>query len=134
MAESAKTPCRSPGCSALISEPGYCDQHRKQKQREQDARRGSSAERGYGYRWQQYREVFLRENPLCVHCAAEGRTTASNEVDHIKPHRGDAVLFWDPSNHQALCKSCHSAKTAGEDGAFGNADPRAGQIPGGGKT
>ncbi len=27
--------------------------------------------------------------------------------------------FWDPGNHQPLCKSCHSHKTATEDGRWG---------------
>lgn len=44
----------------------------------------------------------------------------ATEVDHIKPHRGDMVLFWDESNWQGLCRSHHSRKTAGENGGFGN--------------
>jgi 5-methylcytosine-specific restriction protein A len=35
-------------------------------------------------------------------------------VDHIVPHRGDPVLFWDEANWQGLCKLCHDAKTARE--------------------
>jgi 5-methylcytosine-specific restriction enzyme A len=27
--------------------------------------------------------------------------------DHIKPHRGDEALFWDETNLQTICKSCH---------------------------
>lgn len=62
----------------------------------------------YDHRWQRYRLAFLRQHPLCVRCEAAGRTTASNTVDHIVPHRGDEKLFRDPLNHQALCKLCHS--------------------------
>lgn len=29
-------------------------------------------------------------------------------------------LFWDKSNWMALCKPCHSRKTAKENGGFGN--------------
>ncbi|KAE8545359.1 hypothetical protein F6453_2331 [Marinobacter nauticus] len=39
-------------------------------------------------------------------------------------------LFWDDSNWQALCHSCHSEKTASEDSGFGNGTrthPGAGQ-------
>jgi len=50
-------------------------------------------------------------------------------VDHIVPHRGDRALFWDTSNWQPLCKPHHDAKTAREDGGFGN---RASSAPGGG--
>jgi 5-methylcytosine-specific restriction protein A len=35
-------------------------------------------------------------------------------VDHVVPHRGDAVLFWNKRNWAALCKPCHDAKTARE--------------------
>lgn len=28
-------------------------------------------------------------------------------VDHITPHRGDPILFWDSKNWQPLCKDCH---------------------------
>jgi 5-methylcytosine-specific restriction protein A len=77
-----------------------------------DAMRGTSASRGYGYAWQQARRGFLDKHPLCVHCKAEGRVEPANEVDHIIPHRGNKVLFWDRLNWQALCKPHHSAKTA----------------------
>ncbi|WP_396127368.1 HNH endonuclease [Edaphobacter acidisoli] len=40
-------------------------------------------------------------------------------TDHIIPHRGDKKLFWDRSNWQPLCATCHSVKTAEEDGGFG---------------
>ena len=40
-------------------------------------------------------------------------------VDHIKPHRGDKVLFWDRNNWQPLCKMHHDRKTVLEDGGFG---------------
>lgn len=81
--------------------------------------RPTAAQRGYNYDWQQYRAWFLgqSENALCALCAAlHGRTEPATEVDHIRPHRGDPVLFWDPENHQGLCKACHSRKTAAEAG------------------
>lgn len=71
--------------------------------------RGSSTERGYGSRWQRAREGWLRSNPLCVMCAAEGRTERATVVDHIKPHRGDMKLFWDATNWQSLCKQHHDS-------------------------
>ncbi len=72
-------------------------------------RRGSAAERGYGWRWRQAREWFLRRHPLCVASLANGLTVAAEVVDHIVPHRGDMVLFWDPSNWQALSKQVHDS-------------------------
>lgn len=72
----------------------------------------SSHERGYTSAWQRAREGFLMSHPLCVMCSAEGRTTAASVVDHIKPHRGDQVLFWDKANWQPLCKPHHDSDKA----------------------
>ena len=69
----------------------------------------SSTQRGYGYKWQKYREGFLRANPLCVMCQAEDKVTEATVVDHITPHEGDQKLFWSPSNHQGLCNHHHSS-------------------------
>ena len=52
-------------------------------------------------KWRAFRESFLKENPLCKNFE-------------------DDPLFYDKNNLQALCKRCHSRKTAKEDGAFGN--------------
>lgn len=76
--------------------------------------RGTSCQRGYGYRWQRYRLTFLAAHPLCVHCTCEGRVGLAEEVDHIIPHQGDQRLFWDQSNHQGLCSFHHKRKTAQE--------------------
>ncbi len=59
-------------------------------------------------RWRKERAAHLRENPLCVMCAAQGRDTVATVVDHIVEHKGDYDLFWDPKNWQSLCPSCHS--------------------------
>lgn len=82
--------------------------------------RESASARGYGSRWRKSSQAYLQRHRLCVHCLEKGRTTLALAVDHIVPHRGDMTLFWDPTNWQALCKTCHNRKTAAEDGGFGN--------------
>ncbi len=114
-----KKPCAYPGCPALVSEGRFCEQHKRQEQRRYDQERGTAAQRGYDARWRRYREMYLRQHPLCVECQKEGRLTPATVVDHIVPHKGDRRLFWDPENHQALCKRCHDKKTAKEDGRWG---------------
>ncbi len=82
--------------------------------------RDSSAARGYARRWRKARAAFLRKNPLCVMCRAEGKTREAHVVDHIIPHKGDRKLFWDRSNWQGLCTAHHSgAKQALERRGYG---------------
>ena len=81
----------------------------------------TTAERGYGGRWQRARVAYLAKHPLCRMCEAQGKVTAATVVDHIQDHRGDMVLFWDSAtNWQPLCQPCHSVKTAA-DGGVGTA-------------
>ena len=95
------------------------------KQQRQPAKRfthnrQSASRRGYDRRWQNARKFFLKNNPLCVVCKANGILTEATVVDHIKPHNGDKNLFWNEKNWQPLCASCHSKKTNRQDGGFGN--------------
>lgn len=118
-----KKPCAHPGCPELV-EAGerYCKVHKRQEQKRYDQQRGTAAQRGYNSRWRRYREWYLKQHPLCVQCQKEGRLIPATDVDHIIPVSGpDDPLFWDEKNHQALCHSCHSRKTAKENGGFGNA-------------
>ena len=72
----------------------------------------------YNYRWQQYSKRRLISHPLCVECLANGRTTVATCTDHRDPHKGNVKKFWDKSNHDSLCKTCHDIKTQNE-GAWG---------------
>ena len=119
MATRSKSICRHPGCGKLLDVTGYCEAHAKLHQQQSDAQRGTAHQRGYNRRWQKARITYLGRHPLCKHCEAAGLVVAATEVDHIIPHKLDQGLFWDSGNWQALCKRCHSQKTAREDGGFG---------------
>lgn len=113
-------PCAHRGCPELVrGRARYCDEHQQQHQRAYDQRRGSSAQRGYDYRWQRLRRMQLARYPLCadpdqVHA---GQPVPAEEVDHIIPlSKGGTHAF---DNLQSLCKSCHSRKTARESGGWG---------------
>lgn len=64
--------------------------------------------------WIAASKAFLRANPLCVDCLELGAVVEATDVDQIERHLGDRVKFFDRSNWQALCKLCHSRKTAKE--------------------
>ncbi|MBI9080845.1 MAG: HNH endonuclease [Pseudodesulfovibrio sp.] len=111
-------PCKQ--CGRATSDPsGYCDAHRhigeqkvKAYRKHTDERRGTACKRGYDSKWRKAREGYLRKHPLCVECEKQGKPkTKATVVDHIIPHRGDKEKFWDSSNWQPLCKSCHDRKT-----------------------
>lgn len=74
----------------------------------------------YGSRWQRARSGYLAHHPLCREHEQRGMYVPATVVDHIIPHKGDMVRFWDSANWQPLCAACHSSKTAREDGGFGN--------------
>ena len=64
-----------------------------------------------GRRWARLRlAVFRRDRFRCRKCNRAGRL----ECDHVVPMRegGDQ---WGMGNLQALCRSCHIRKTAGEN-------------------
>lgn len=89
---------------------GYCDNH-KAKAKE---RRGTASHRGYDHKWRIYRKHYLHQNPICVRCRDDlNIITPATLIDHIKPvvNGQHDSLFWVQSNHQALCRTCHSWKT-----------------------
>jgi 5-methylcytosine-specific restriction protein A len=88
--------------------------HKKRK-RYKD-RRITAARRIYARtRWRKYRKYFIMKNKWCVECQRAGRLTPATDVDHIVPFDGvDMKSFWNKSNHQPLCKTCHSIKTGKE--------------------
>src|SRR5262245_36995537 len=77
-------PCATPGCSDLVIN-GHCPAHRAQRYRIRDLARGNRHARGYGYAWQELREMILIRDPLCVLCLELGNLTTSTEADHIIP-------------------------------------------------
>lgn len=79
----------------------------------------TTAERGYGSKWQRERAAFLQENPLCMECLVADVITAATVVDHKVPHRGDQKLFWDKGNWQSLCSSHHSSDAQRRDNRLG---------------
>jgi len=111
-------PCKSIGCRALTT-GSYCDNHKPESHYSNKPRK-SSTERGYNSKWRIISKNYLSSHPWCVHCEARGVMEPATETDHIVPHKGNMMLFWDPKNWQGLCHACHSYKTATEDGGFGH--------------
>jgi 5-methylcytosine-specific restriction enzyme A len=121
-----KVRCR--GCGTPVAR-GYCDAcQAKGRSREI---RPNSAQRGYGSRWRKASAGWLAAHPLCVDPFGVhgGVPVQATDVDHKVPSRGDMNLHWQSDNWQSLCKSCHSRKTAAEDGGFGRSPINPPGIP-----
>lgn len=120
----------------LPSRLGRLPTKRQQAEGNPDSWRGNktSAQRGYGYKWQQARAGYLRLHPHCVMCLAElGMMELepaevvvecarrglpeplATVVDHSVPHRGDPEIFWDSSRWQSLCKTHHDSDAQRRD-------------------
>lgn len=68
-----------------------------------DRHRPSARARGYNHEWRKARTAYLAMHLRCVRCGKPATV-----VDHITPHKGNDRLFWDRTNWQPLCASCHS--------------------------
>lgn len=101
--------CAEPGCQARVTR-GRCTRHRT----DQEALRLNAAVRRWyrTARWKRLRAQAFAANPLCVECERAGVLREWTDLDHIIPHKGDAALFWDPTNLQGLCIAHHTMKTA----------------------
>ncbi len=75
--------------------------------------RTSANDRGYGHRWRVASLAFLEcpENRICRIC----NKRLAQCVDHIKPHRGNEVLFWTVTNWQPACLACNTRKARTEE-------------------
>jgi 5-methylcytosine-specific restriction endonuclease McrA len=74
-----------------------------------DAERGNERERGYTARWTDASAKFRIANPLCHGCKALGIVEPSRVTDHVLPHKGNMIVFWDTSKWQPACYWHHDA-------------------------
>lgn len=111
-----------PSAPPMLRQSGRKPRAVKERERKArvDAKRQGDPVRSWYWskRWRAERVAFLAAHPLCRECERKGRIVPAAVVDHIVPHKGNEGAFWDAGNWQPLCKPCHDAKTAREDGGF----------------
>jgi 5-methylcytosine-specific restriction endonuclease McrA len=66
-------------------------------------------------RWRQLKlQTHLRDSYICQRTGVlcDGVYPAGNSpvADHIREHRGDPALFWDPDNVHTVSKAYHDAE------------------------
>lgn len=58
------------------------------------------------------RDEYRCQTPTCGRIEAD---TSQLVADHKRAHRGDPALFWDVTNLQTLCKTCHDSLKKAHD-------------------
>jgi 5-methylcytosine-specific restriction protein A len=64
----------------------------------------------YNHQWRKFRNLWMRDNPLCVQCMADGFICEAKELDHIVPVKDAPERMYDTTNVQSLCVRCHAIK------------------------
>ncbi|MCL4848731.1 MAG: HNH endonuclease [Acidobacteria bacterium] len=122
--------CSRPGCREVARARGLCAGHL----RAWDRTRGTATERLYDWRWARASKAFLAAHPWCARCDRAGQLRRATMTDHIVPHKGDPVRFWDETNWQPLCGRCNRQKAVEHEGGFGRPRTDAATRPGGIKS
>jgi 5-methylcytosine-specific restriction endonuclease McrA len=96
-------PCHVMTCPEPAVYRGYCERHRKDRDRQARSRRRKLYDAKA--RWRPTREKVLSRDPICQICGEELAT----EVHHTDPER-----LWELDTLQALCKRCHAIESRRE--------------------
>ncbi len=98
--------CSQPGCPAQATAQGKCAEHRPKRVNPTPWAGRRPVAPGHA-RWRKM--VMQRDGYTCRKCGEP-----ATEADHIINRAVAPDLALDPDNGQALCKSCHRAKTQAE--------------------
>jgi len=82
-------------------------------------------------RWKVLRlEILARDGWTCQQTGALLTGTPNRAhsavVDHVEPHRGDPVRFWNPANLQAVAKCWHDSEKQRREKEAARVDKRPG--------
>lgn len=118
---------------------GYLTPQEKEKARDRRRRQADNLRGLYNTkRWRCLKtgtrmRVLDRDGWVCqqtgVQLTADKNQPNSAIVDHIKPHRGNLLLFWDECNLQAVSKSYHDSEKQKQERAADAAAGRGGVNP-----
>lgn len=96
-----KAICPTPGCPNL-TQGGPCAACKKQRN---TLHRATLDPRYKTERWKRYSAEYRAQHPFCALCPC-----VTDVTDHVVPPWVAPERFFDPTNHQPLCRSCNAAK------------------------
>ena len=109
-------------CGTPITQGRRCEQHRLPPSTRTPDERPSAAQRGYDYKWRNFRYAWFASNPgsVCA-CGCGARVDVTNaDLDHKIPFQSkDDPLRFDPSNMQPFLHGHHTVKTNKSRGGAG---------------
>jgi 5-methylcytosine-specific restriction protein A len=120
-------------CPNKATHNGLCKAHHDEAEREYDAKRPDATARGYDAKWRETRRQYLHDHPWCEgdECSAKPQwlRAPAQEVDHRDGLGPLGPRGHDPANLRALCKPCHSKRTARDQpGGWNRRATRAGGV------
>ena len=65
-------------------------------------------------RWRKKAKAQLDKESLCQRCRAHGLVVPATVANHVIPHRGDSVLFWE-GELESVCKPHHDGAIQSEE-------------------
>ena len=133
-----KSPCKYPGCRALLDKSGYCDAHiasapNHRRDYDQGRRRNDPALRQAAAirnsaRWKRVQRLKLLTDPLCEDPhgdhARRNTTETATQVHHVKGLATHPELAFEFGNLMSLCAPCHAKAEA-----MARSQPRDSQSP-----
>lgn len=105
----ALRPCLG-GCGRLVRDRSRCTKCYQGMTaavtRRQDENRGTTTERGLGWKHRQWRlQVLIRDGYICQYCGGKATT-----ADHVLPRKTHPRLAFELDNGKACCKTCQNQK------------------------
>ena len=109
--------CKIFGCGKeAIDEKGFCSKHRwpdrtKEEIAEYRKRYGSTTERGYNYKWQQFRKRLIANHPYCERCGSNDNLVLDHKdipAQIMMDVYGQFIL--EDHYYQVLCTRCNTIK------------------------
>ena len=115
MPERAKRPCGKAGCNQLANGK-YCESHLNEGAL---ARKTPMRKLYSTKRWEATRREVITSDPVCKLCGMRASQVAHHKIRAQVYAARDMEMFFDLSNLEGVCKSCHDAETAHEVGFAG---------------